>query len=123
MNKIQPRVLLLCSMIGLGNHRLEQLALDGCHSIDFTIDYFQSPRDLVIRRFYSHVMPRLSNQIQSLILHISVIPNLIKFTEQNCNGTLPNLTHVKITSGRECHQTGIPYTLSKLFLSVFSKLR
>jgi hypothetical protein len=46
-----------------------------------------------------------------LILHISVIPNLIKFAEQNCNGTLPNLTHVKITSGRECHRTGIPYTL------------
>ncbi len=46
MNKVKPRVLLLCSIITIGNNRLEQLALDKCHSIDLTIDYFQSlPRE------------------------------------------------------------------------------
>ncbi|CAF2862057.1 unnamed protein product [Rotaria sp. Silwood2] len=42
MNKVKPKVLLLCSIIALGNNRLEQLALEKCHSIDLTIDYFQS---------------------------------------------------------------------------------
>jgi hypothetical protein len=121
MNKIQPRVLLLCSIIDIGNNRLEQLALDGCHSINLNFNYFQSPHTLLfIRRFYSHVMPRISNYIQSLTLNIGHIYYLMTFAEQNCNGTLPNLTHLKITNGRQCHDTGIPHTLSKLLLYFLS---
>ncbi|CAF3086960.1 unnamed protein product, partial [Rotaria socialis] len=41
MNKVKPKVSLLCSIIAIGNNRLEQLALDKCHSIDLTIDCFQ----------------------------------------------------------------------------------
>jgi hypothetical protein len=39
MNKIKHRPILLYSMIGIKNIRLEQLALDQCHSIDLTSDY------------------------------------------------------------------------------------
>jgi len=67
MNKINPRVLLLCSMIGIGNNRLEELAFDRCHSINISFDYIGSPhRPFIIRRFYSHVMPRITHDIQSL---------------------------------------------------------
>ncbi len=114
MNKIKPRVLLLCSIIDIGNKRLEQLALDRCHSIDLTFNYFESSHELFFRRFYLHVMSRISNQIQSVTLDIPYIIDLINVAEQNCNGTLPNLTHVKITSDIQCHRTGTPYILSKL---------
>ncbi|CAF1556751.1 unnamed protein product, partial [Rotaria sordida] len=50
MNKIKPQVLLVCSTITVGNNRLEQVALDKCHSIDLTFDYFQSPHQSVIQR-------------------------------------------------------------------------
>jgi len=70
MNKVKPQVLLLCSIITIGNNRLKQLALDKCHSIDLTFDYFQSSRESLMQRFYLHVMPRISNNIQSLILNI-----------------------------------------------------
>ena len=114
MNKVKPQVLLLCSIIDIGNNRLEQLALDKCHSIDLTFDYFQSPYQSLIERFYSHVMPRIINNIQSLTLNIQHIPYIITFVEKNCNGTLPNLTHLKIMIGRQCLSTGTPYTLGKL---------
>ena len=45
MNKVKPRVLLLCSIIGIGNNRLEQLAIDNCHSFDLTFDYCQSSHE------------------------------------------------------------------------------
>ncbi|CAF3580053.1 unnamed protein product, partial [Rotaria sp. Silwood2] len=52
MNKIKPRMLLLSSIITIGNHRLEQLVLDKCHSIDLTFDYVQSPYETVIQDEY-----------------------------------------------------------------------
>jgi len=76
MNKVKPQMLLLCSIIAIGNNRLEQLALDQCHSIDLTY-YYRSPYESLIERFYSHVMSRISNQIQSLTLDIPHIPYLI----------------------------------------------
>jgi hypothetical protein len=122
MNKVKPRELLLCSIITIGNNRLEQLALDKCHSIDLTFDYVQSLYQSLIQRFYSHVMPRVINNIQSMTLNTRHIPDLITFAKQNSNGTLPNLTHLKIMMGRQFNQTGTPYTLdkhSKLLLSIF----
>ncbi|CAF1023669.1 unnamed protein product [Rotaria sp. Silwood1] len=114
VNKIKPRLLLLCSIIDIGNNRLEQLALDKCHSIDLTFDYFKSSHKLRFKRSYSHVMSRISNQIQSLTFDILHIRDLANFAEQNCNGTLLNLTHLKITIGRQYHETGTPYTLRLL---------
>ncbi|CAF0882264.1 unnamed protein product [Rotaria sordida] len=113
MNKIKPQVLLVCSIITVGNNRLEQLALDKCHSIDLTFDYFQSPHESVIQRFYSHVMSRISNNIQSLILNIEHLPKMIGFAEKECNGILPNLTHLKIMLDSESRGTGTPDALGK----------
>ncbi|CAF4811428.1 unnamed protein product, partial [Rotaria sp. Silwood2] len=50
MNKVKPHVLLLCSIIDIGNNRLEQLALDKCQAIDLTFDYQQSPHKSLFTR-------------------------------------------------------------------------
>ncbi|CAF3704826.1 unnamed protein product [Rotaria socialis] len=117
MNKVKPKVLLLCSIITIGNNRLEKLALDMCHSIDLTFDYFESPNQFIIPRFYTHVMPCIINNIQSLTLSIQHIPNMITFVERYCNGTLPNLTYLKIIIGRQNSMTGTPYTLDDCILT------
>ncbi|CAF2904111.1 unnamed protein product [Rotaria sp. Silwood2] len=111
MNKIQYRAELLCSIIGIGNNHLEQLALDKCNSIDLTFDFPDSPYELLIQRFCSHVMPRIYNNIQSLTLSLQHILRIITFANENCDGTLPNLTHLKIILGKRCFETGTPYTL------------
>ncbi|CAF2677437.1 unnamed protein product [Rotaria sp. Silwood2] len=113
MKKVDPQVLFLCSMIDIGNKRLEQLAFDRCHSIDLTFDYFRAPHQLFIERFYSYVMPRISHDIQSLTINLHHISS-IKTFENNCNKTLPNLTHLKIMMGAKLSKTGIPYTIGKL---------
>lgn len=51
MKKVNPQVLLLCSMIDIGNCRLEQLAFDKCHSADLTFNYFRAPHKLRMKRF------------------------------------------------------------------------
>ncbi|CAF1442490.1 unnamed protein product [Rotaria sordida] len=113
MNKVKPHVLLLSSIITIGNNRLEQLALDKCHSIDLTFDYVQSPYETLIQRFYLDIMPHIVNNIQSLTLTIRHIPHIITFAEKNFNGTLPNLTHLKIMIGKQHDQTGTPYTVHR----------
>ncbi|CAF4191577.1 unnamed protein product [Rotaria magnacalcarata] len=79
MNKVKSKVLLLCSIITIGNNRLEDLALDKCHSIDLIFDYFQSPYQNLIQRFYSHVLPCIIYNVQSLRLNIQHIPNISNF--------------------------------------------
>ncbi|CAF1100941.1 unnamed protein product [Rotaria sordida] len=129
MKKVNPRMLLLCSMIGIGNNRLEALAFDICHSIDLTFDYPQAPHRLFRRRFFSHVMPRISYDIQSLRINLNHIQSIKTFVENNCNGTLPNLTHLKIMLGTNQVKTGIPYTIvtiGNVFennLNLISKIR
>ncbi|CAF4061155.1 unnamed protein product [Rotaria sordida] len=113
MNKVKPHVLLLSSIITIGNNRLEQLALDKCHSIDLTFDYVQSPYETLIQRFYLDIMPHIVNNIQSLTLTIRHIPHIITFAEKNSNGTLPDLTHLKIMIGKQHDQTGTPYTVHR----------
>ncbi len=112
-NQVQPQVFLLCSMIGIGNNRLEKLAFDKCHSIDLTFDYYRSPDKLFLERFYSHVMPRICNNIQSLSFNLQHLSYFVTFAEENCDGTLPNLTHLKIMIGKKCTITGTPFTLGK----------
>ncbi|CAF1111137.1 unnamed protein product [Rotaria sordida] len=114
MNKVNPHVLLLCSMIDIGNHRLEELAFNRCHSIDLTFCYIGTPYRPFIRRFCSHVMPRISHHIQSLTINLSQISYIKTFAENNFNGTFPNLTHLKIMLGVKQAKTGIPYTSSQL---------
>ncbi|CAF1086563.1 unnamed protein product [Rotaria sordida] len=88
MNKVKPQAILFCSIINIGNHRLEQLALDKCYSIDLSFDYYHSPYELLLKRFYSDVLPPIDDEI------------------------LPNLRHLKILAGRRRHYTGTPFTIS-----------
>jgi len=115
MNKAVPRVLLLCSIIGIGNNRLEQLALDKCQAIDFTFDYLQSPHESFFERFYLYVMPRIISNIQSLTLQIQHLPNIRTFVEKNCDEILPNLIHLRIMLCRRNPKTGTPYTLGNYY--------
>jgi len=101
-------------MIDIGNHRLEQLAFDRCHSIDLTFNFFRSPYQPLMKSFYSHVMPRISHDIQSLTILLEHISSITAFVENNCNGTLPSLTHLKILLGAQRAKTGIPYTIGNL---------
>jgi len=109
LKKVNPQVLLLCSMIDIDNHRLEQLAFDKCHSIDLPSDYFKAPYQSLMKRFYSHVMPRISHDIQSLTISLGQIWSMKTFVENHCNGTLPNLTHLKILFDLKYPKTGIPF--------------
>ena len=59
MKKVHPQVLFLCSMFGIGNERLEQLAFDTCHSIDLTCDYPPNSYKLVRKQLHYNVMPRI----------------------------------------------------------------
>ncbi len=114
LRKVHPRVLLLCSMINIGNQRLEQLAFDRCDSVDLTFHYSQASHKLLIRRFYSHVMPRIYHDIRSLSINICDTSSIKTVLENNCNGILPNLVHLKIMLGAKLAETGVPFTLSKL---------
>ena len=122
MNKIPCRVSLLCSIIGIGDNRLESLSLDGCHSIDLNDCLESSPYALPLSRFYSHILARITNKIQSLTFDIPHIPALLRFEKQNKNGIHPNLTHLKVLFGKQRHNIGIPYSLSKLLLSYLEML-
>jgi hypothetical protein len=114
LKKVNPQVLLLCSMIDIGNPRLEQLAFDRCHSIDLTFDYPLAAHRSLTKQFYSRVMPRICHDIQSLTINFYHISRMKTFIEKNCNGTLPNLTHFKIVLGTKRGKIGIPYTIGNL---------
>jgi hypothetical protein len=121
MNKIQPRGILLYSMIGTKNIRLEQLALDQCHSIDLNSDYFVSWNDrMLIEGFILDTLPCIFNYIESLTINFEHISHLNHIAEtilykKKC---LNNLKHLKIMAGRLHCNTEEPFRSSKLYLSV-----
>jgi len=117
MNKVKPQVALFCSIIGVDNNRLEQLAFDKCHSFDLTYDYFQVSHKLFFERFYSHVMLHISTNIQSLTVDIRHLPDIITFAEKS-NGILHNLKHLKIVYTVIHVKTGGPCTLGKLLVDI-----
>ncbi len=114
MKKISPKILLLCSMIDIGNNRLKQLAFDECHSIDLTFDYVRAPHELLMQRFYSEILPSISNKIQSLTIDLHHIRLIRNYLQNNDDQTLENLTHMKIMLGAKRPKTGVPYTIRKL---------
>ncbi len=122
MKKVNPQMLFLCSMINIGNHRLEQLAFDSCHSIDLTFDFFRAPHLSLMKQFYSHVMPRIGHDIQSLTIYLRHIPSIRTVVDNNFSGTLQNLTHIKILLGAQYAKTNIPYTIGNLWMISFCKL-
>jgi hypothetical protein len=113
MDKVKPYGLLLCSIINIGNDRLEQLALDKCHSIDLSFDHAHWIHQLLFKRFFSDVFPRIYNHIQSLTIslrHFLYIDAAVKATDSR---SLPNLKHLNISAGRRRHYTGTSFTISK----------
>jgi hypothetical protein len=105
---------LLCSIIDIGNNCLEQFGFDRCHSIDLTFDYFPAAHQPLIKQFYSHVMPLIRHDIQSLTINLHHILSIKTFVENNCNGTLPNRAHLKILLCARCSKADIPYIIGNL---------
>ena len=122
LNKIQPEFERLCSLVGIGNRRLEQLAIDGYQSIDLTFDYYKSPWESTIERFYSLVLPRIGDKIQSLALSVQHLSDVTNFVEANGDGTLPNLTQLKIVRGRRIVGKGTPCTTGILSLIEYEEI-
>ncbi len=114
MNKVKPEAILLCSIINIGNHRLEQLVLDKCYSIDLSFDYYRSPYESLIQRFYSDVLPRIYYNIRSLTVTLKHIIYMHVAVKAIDGQILPNLRHLKILSGRRRRYTGTPFTIGKL---------
>jgi hypothetical protein len=114
MNKVKPKVLLLCSIIGIENNRLEQLALDNCHLIDLTFHNLHSPYTLVDEQFYSYVLPCISNNIQSLALNLKHLFHFDTILKIYGDKIIFNLTHLKINLNCFHRKTGTPFTLGKL---------
>jgi hypothetical protein len=114
MNRVKPQSILLCSIINIGNHRLEELVRDKCYSIDLSFDYYQSPYELLIKQFYSDVLPRIYNNIRSLTITIKHMLHINFAVKALDDKILPNLTYLKILAGRRRHYTGTPFTISKL---------
>ncbi|CAF5096483.1 unnamed protein product, partial [Rotaria sp. Silwood1] len=108
-----------CSIFRIGHNHLEQLALDKCQSIDLPFDFTHSPYELLIQRFYPYVMPRIYYNIQSLTLSLQHILRIVNFANENRDGTLSNLTHLKIMFGKRCFETSAPCTLGNSLLIVF----
>jgi hypothetical protein len=120
MNKIKQRPILLYSMIGIKNIRLEQLALGQSHSIDLTSDYFDISYKYqkFIEKFILFTLPCIFNHIKSLTIDIIHIRHLDYMTEEMKNkNCLNNLKHLKIMAGRLNSHAGISLR-SNLYLIV-----
>ena len=117
MKKVDPQVLLLCSMINIGNSRLEQLVFDRCHSIDLTFDYSRAPHKWLMKRFYSSVLPRINDDIQSLTIDVYHISFINKSLQNSSMELLPNLKHLKIMLGTKYPKTGIPCTIGNFIIN------
>ena len=114
MDKVKPQFLLLCSTIGIGSDRLEQLALDQCQSIDLTSLCMHSSQELVLERFYSYVLPCIHTNIKSLTINLEQLQALNKSLELHCDGVLPNLVHLKIVRFYHSDSSGTPAAICKL---------
>ena len=111
LKKVDCQASLLCSMIDIGNDRLEQLAFDRCYSIDLSSYCYQAKHRSLKNQFYSYVMPRICHDIRSLTITYQHISSMKTFIDQNYNATLPNLTHLKFLLGPTHSKTGIPFTI------------
>ena len=80
MKQVNSQVLLLCSMIDIGNSCSEKLVLIliDCHFIGLTFDYARASHQCLMKRFHCNVLSRINRRILSV------------------NAPLLNLTHLKI---------------------------
>jgi len=114
-NQIKPEILLLSSIFGIGNTRLEQLALTKCHSLDLTFDYHHPVEGSPIERFYCDILPYISNNIRCLLLNLIHLLHTDTIV-RNCIGEMIfNLTHLKIILCRYHPKSGKRFEIGKLF--------
>lgn len=109
-------------MIAIKNIRLEQLALDQCHSIDLNSDYFDSWDDeMLIENFISYTLPCIFNYIESLTINFVHIPDLNHIAETIFYNKkrLNNLKHLKIMASRLHCSTEAPFRSSLIVLFLF----
>ena len=111
INKIQPAALSLASIIGIGNNRLERLALGQCHSINLSYYYPGFPYEKLL----TDVMRRNFNRIQSIIIYHIYIPCLDAISREIDYKNLSQLTHLKIVTSRVYKHTGTSFTIGKLY--------
>jgi hypothetical protein len=120
MNKIKPQVILLYSMIGIKNIRLEQLALDQCHSLDLTYNDSDCSSERIIRRFIYDFLPYNFNYIESLtinVMYMKLIDNIASY-KYDYNDTCLNFKHLKLMGGYLHSDMELPFRDRKLYLIV-----
>ena len=120
MNKIKPQVILLYSMIGIKNIRLEQLALDQCHSIDLTYNDSDCSSEWIIRKFIYDFLPSNFNYIESLtinVMYMKLIDNITTY-KYRYNENCLNLKHLKLMGGRLHSNMELQFRHRKLYLIV-----
>jgi hypothetical protein len=110
MRQVKLLVELLTSFIGVGNARLDNLVLDRsrCSSIDLTFDFQCSPQRMVMERFFSHVLPCIYNNIESLALNFKHLSYVSVIAFRTLERHFPNLSQFKIVQSRRVPGSGIP---------------
>lgn len=114
-NKIKPKIFLLSSMIGIGNSRLEHLALTKCHSLDLTFDFRHSLNGTPIQRFY-FMLHHISNHIRSLSLNLRHLILIHTVIRHYIGKMIFTLTHLKIILCCYHHHSAKSYEIGKHFL-------
>ncbi|CAF4263237.1 unnamed protein product [Adineta steineri] len=66
-------------------------------------------------------MPCIYDNIQFLAFNLQHLTDINTFAEENCGGTFPNLTHLKIMIGKKCSGTGTIFTLGNNLVSKFRR--
>ena len=114
IRQVKPLVELLSSFIGVGNARLDNLILDRsrCSSINLTFDFQCSPRRMVMDRFFSHVLPCIHHNIESLALNFKHLSYVSVIAFRTPERHFPNLSQLKIVRGRRVPGSGTPQTIS-----------
>ena len=110
MQKLTRNVELLSSLIGVGNARLENLALERCSFVDLTYDFLSSPWKRVIERFLSHTLPRIYNNIESLAMNLEHLSCVTRVASSTPERNFPHLKQLKIIRSRRLPYSGIPMT-------------
>ena len=115
-NEIKPEIFLLSSIIGIGNNRLEHLALTNCYSLDLTFDYYHPLDATPVQRFYLFILPKISNHIRSLSLNLRHLIHVNTIVRYYINQMTFSLTHFKIILFRYHRGSGKCFEIGKLFI-------
>lgn len=120
-DQVKPHIFLLSSMIGIGNTRLEQLALSKCHTIDLTLNSYHNLSGPVVERFHCYVLPRISNDFQSVTLNLKYLLHIHTIMKHCIHEMMFSLTHLKIILCRFHYKSGKPFEIGKFFFDYLFK--